>query len=178
MFGSWKSTCRRPLRGQFICVSKIVFGFLWACPNGTNNCKLHQGKPMKAALRPACPDGSNDSIARRQEPHEMTPIYLPENCHSAFQLNWSVAVFGQHDLPPKTAWYESLKTATEADGVRILEVHVPQPRVAQFFSRYDRACLNLKRLAAHSHRTSQQSHPYPARLCGHGIARKCGTFIP
>ena len=23
----------------------------------------------------------------------MTPIYLPENCQSAFQLNWSVAVF-------------------------------------------------------------------------------------
>ena len=58
----------------------------------------------------------------------MTPIYLPENCQSAFQLNWSVAVFGQHDLPPKLTWYEPLKTVTEADGVRILEVHIPQPR--------------------------------------------------
>ena len=63
----------------------------------------------------------------------MTPIYRPENCQSAFQLNWSVAVFGQQDFPPKITWYDPLKMATEADGVRILEVHTPQPRVAQFF---------------------------------------------
>ena len=63
----------------------------------------------------------------------MTPIYRPENCQSAFQLNWSVAVFGQHDFPPKLTWYEPLKSTTEQDGVRILEVHIPQPHVAQFF---------------------------------------------
>ena len=54
----------------------------------------------------------------------MTPIYRPENCQSAFQLNWSVAVFGQHDFPPKLTWYEPLKTTTEQDGGRILEVHI------------------------------------------------------
>ncbi len=63
----------------------------------------------------------------------MTPIYLPENCQSAFQLNWSVAVFGQLDFPPKETWYDSLKLVSETDGVRILEVHIPQPRVVQFF---------------------------------------------
>ena len=88
---------------------------------------------MVYGFRWACPDGSNDSIARQQDPHEMTPIYRPENCQSAFQLNWSVAVFGQQNFPPKMTWYGLLKMATEADGVRILEVHTPQPRVAQFF---------------------------------------------
>ena len=78
----------------------------------------------------------------------MTPIYLPENCQSAFQLNWSVAVFGQHDLPPKLTWYEPLKTVTEADGVRILEVHIPQPRVVQFLvsTRPDVAPSDIVRL--------------------------------
>ena len=30
---------------------------------------------LKEALRPTCPDGSNDSIAQRQELNEMTPNY-------------------------------------------------------------------------------------------------------
>ena len=78
----------------------------------------------------------------------MTPIYRPENCQSAFQLNWSVAVFGLHDFSPKTTWYEQLKIATEADGVRILEVYIPQPRVAQFFvsTRPDLAPSDIVRL--------------------------------
>jgi REP element-mobilizing transposase RayT len=63
----------------------------------------------------------------------MTPIYLPENCQAAFQLNWTVTVFGNQELPPKATWYEPLKAALEPDGVRILEARLAQPHLAQFF---------------------------------------------
>jgi hypothetical protein len=66
----------------------------------------YRRKLLTKALRPARPDGSRDLIASQQEWREMTPIDLPENCNFAFRLNWSVAVFGQHDVPPTTCWYE------------------------------------------------------------------------
>ena len=62
----------------------------------------------------------------------MTPIYLPDNCSAAYQLNWSVAVFGRIDFPAVEGWIESLQRTTEADGVRILEYQVTSPNVAQF----------------------------------------------
>ena len=62
----------------------------------------------------------------------MTPIYLPDNCSAAYQLNWSVAVFGRIDFPAVEGWIEPLQRATEADGVRILEYQVTSPNVAQF----------------------------------------------
>jgi REP element-mobilizing transposase RayT len=63
----------------------------------------------------------------------MTPIYDSNNCSVAYQLNWSVAIFGRVDFPPQADWIEPLKAATHSDGVRILEFAVPKPNVAQLF---------------------------------------------
>lgn len=49
------------------------------------------------------------------------PIYTPENCRFAYQLNWSLSLFAIDTLPPQSAWLEPLQTACEVDGVRLLE---------------------------------------------------------
>jgi REP element-mobilizing transposase RayT len=60
------------------------------------------------------------------------PIYTAENCKSAYQLNWSVSLFGRGPLPPRSAWDEPLRDATEGDGVRILETTARSAAVLQF----------------------------------------------
>lgn len=62
----------------------------------------------------------------------MEPIYSAENTKAAYQLNWSVALFGANEVPSSTDWLPHLKSATEPDGVRILECHSPRPNVVQF----------------------------------------------
>jgi hypothetical protein len=59
----------------------------------------------------------------------MKPIYTLDNTTPAFQLNWSVSLFGRVPFPPSCDWLEQLHTATEADGVRILEFHSTQSNV-------------------------------------------------
>jgi len=61
------------------------------------------------------------------------PIYTHQNTASAFQLNWSVSLFGRTDFPPVSHWLDQLKSDTERDGVRILEARLEQPHVGQFF---------------------------------------------
>lgn len=51
----------------------------------------------------------------------MQPLYTTSNTRAAWQLNWSVSLFGRSALPPPDRWLSELRTATEADGVRILE---------------------------------------------------------
>ena len=63
----------------------------------------------------------------------MQPLYTPENCQPAYQLNWSVSLFGKVEFPAQAAWLEALRVATEADGVRILECRAPSAAVMQFF---------------------------------------------
>ena len=62
----------------------------------------------------------------------MDPIYSAENTKAAYQLNWSVALFGSNELPSPADWLQQLKPATETDGVRILECHWPSSNVVQF----------------------------------------------
>jgi REP element-mobilizing transposase RayT len=62
----------------------------------------------------------------------MQPIYTIENTTPAFQLNWSVGLFAKAHLPPPSDWLDSLKTATEPDGVRILEFRSTRTNVGQF----------------------------------------------
>jgi REP element-mobilizing transposase RayT len=64
---------------------------------------------------------------------QVTPIYQSLNCTAAFQLNWSVALFGRADFPLISDWLDRLKVATERDGVRILEAHQSQSNAIQFF---------------------------------------------
>jgi REP element-mobilizing transposase RayT len=63
----------------------------------------------------------------------LEPIYTANNCSAAFQLNWSVTLFGNTTLPTKQRWFESLRIAVEPDGVRILECHLVKENVVQFF---------------------------------------------
>jgi REP element-mobilizing transposase RayT len=63
----------------------------------------------------------------------MDPIYTPKNTASAFQLNWSVSLFGKADFPPPVQWLDQLRADTEQDGVRILEARLARPHVGQFF---------------------------------------------
>ncbi len=63
----------------------------------------------------------------------MQPVYTSENTHAAYQLNWSLSLFGKDELPAPSTWREILRSRTEADGVRILTVDAPRPSVVQFF---------------------------------------------
>jgi REP element-mobilizing transposase RayT len=51
----------------------------------------------------------------------------------AYQLNWSVTAFPKVALPRPDTWIEELKAATEADGVRILELRAPSTNAIQMF---------------------------------------------
>lgn len=62
----------------------------------------------------------------------MQPLYTSQNCQPAYQLNWSVSLFGKVSFPSQAAWLESLRAVTEADGVRILECCTKTESVMQF----------------------------------------------
>jgi REP element-mobilizing transposase RayT len=62
----------------------------------------------------------------------LTPLYTVENCKAAYQLNWSLSLFGRGSFPDPVAWLKALKSRVEADGVRILEHRVVAPNVMQF----------------------------------------------
>jgi REP element-mobilizing transposase RayT len=51
----------------------------------------------------------------------VSPLYTAENCKPAWQLRWSLALFGKWELPASDQWLDSLKSVVEPDGVRILE---------------------------------------------------------
>lgn len=59
------------------------------------------------------------------------PIYTPDNCHPAYQLRWSLALFARA-LPSAETWLPSLKDTVERDGVRLLEFHHKPPDVYFF----------------------------------------------
>ncbi len=62
----------------------------------------------------------------------MEPVYTADNTTAAYQLNWSLAIFGKSELPESTNWLDGLKAATESDGVRILSLNVRSENVLQF----------------------------------------------
>jgi REP element-mobilizing transposase RayT len=61
----------------------------------------------------------------------LQPIYTAANCRSAYQLNWSLALFGRVPFPRLETWAEPLRQATETDGVRILEQRLKAANVVQ-----------------------------------------------
>ncbi len=61
----------------------------------------------------------------------LAPIYTTENCRPAYQLNWVLSVFWNQS-PDKSPWLDSLKEATEPDGVRILQHQFAESGVSQF----------------------------------------------
>ena len=60
------------------------------------------------------------------------PLYTADNCSAAYQLKWSLSVFWRTAPPRELEWLDSLKAATEADGVRILEHRFKSDNVSQF----------------------------------------------
>ena len=62
----------------------------------------------------------------------MEPIYTAQNTQIAYQLNWSLSLFGKGQLPEPSIWQESLGPAVEPDGVRILNCSTPSANVIQF----------------------------------------------
>ena len=64
---------------------------------------------------------------------QLAPLYTAANCQVAYQLNWSLSVFGRAALPAAQQWIDELRAAVEPDGVRILEHRLVRPNVLQFF---------------------------------------------
>ena len=62
----------------------------------------------------------------------MDPIYNPHNTRVAYQLNWSLSLFGKQSLPKSISWIDDLKVAAKPDGVQILSCSSPQSNVVQF----------------------------------------------
>lgn len=60
------------------------------------------------------------------------PIYHRENTQAAYQLNWSLSVFGQDTLPSPQSCINELRDSAARDQVRILEFRHYPPNVAQF----------------------------------------------
>ena len=56
------------------------------------------------------PVGSDDSTVRRCP---MEPVYSPENTKAAYQLNWSVALFGSKEVPSSTDRLPLLKSTID-----------------------------------------------------------------
>ena len=61
------------------------------------------------------------------------PLYLPENTKSAYQLNWSLSVFGKESLPTPEVCIAMLRESTSRDQIKILEFKYRPPNLAQFF---------------------------------------------
>ncbi len=61
----------------------------------------------------------------------MEPIYIPDDLNWAYRLYWDLAIFptGEIQWPPQ--WRETLASATELDGVRILDAYT-RPAALQF----------------------------------------------
>jgi Transposase IS200 like len=60
------------------------------------------------------------------------PLYTPDNVRIAYELRWSIALFWNQPAIDFSDWLEPLKTATEPDGVRVLEHHLAKKEVSQF----------------------------------------------
>lgn len=74
------------------------------------------------------------------DPAEKVPWYSADNCKFAYQLNWSLTVFARQPILTDKACIEELQTATEQDGVRILDWRIASRRAYQFWLSTVPAC--------------------------------------
>ena len=51
---------------------------------------------------------------------DIAPIYTSDNCKFAYQLRWSLTLFWRSP-PTSDEWLSTLRSATKADGIRILQ---------------------------------------------------------
>jgi REP element-mobilizing transposase RayT len=61
------------------------------------------------------------------------PLYTLTNTTAAYQLNWSLSVFGNDSLPSPQICIELLREAVARDHLKILDFRFRAPNVAQFF---------------------------------------------
>jgi REP element-mobilizing transposase RayT len=61
------------------------------------------------------------------------PLYTLTNTTAAYQLNWSLSVFGKDSLPAPQICIELLREAVARDHLKILDFRLCAPNVAQFF---------------------------------------------
>ena len=61
------------------------------------------------------------------------PIYRPDECQAAYQLNWSVTLFASKDFGSLKSTLEDLQQTWEIDGIRVLEWRLTAPDVVQLF---------------------------------------------
>ena len=60
------------------------------------------------------------------------PLYTSDTCpERAYQLNWSYTLFW-HAPPRDEAWLKPLQSATEPDGIRVLQHKLTHPTTSQF----------------------------------------------
>lgn len=62
----------------------------------------------------------------------MEPIYTGQNTNPAYQLNWTLSVFGKDELAAPNTFLGDLKGAVEVDGLRILSVNQRLENTLQF----------------------------------------------
>ena len=61
----------------------------------------------------------------------LKPLYTPDNCEPAYQLDWSYTVFW-HNTPSDFSWFRELKELSEKDHIRLLQHQFEQPNVSKF----------------------------------------------
>ena len=91
---------------------------------------------IEKGLRPACPGGCRVSADLCPTPLTImssNPLYLPTNTTAAYQLNWSLSVFGKVSLPTPQACIEPLRESVARDDLKILEFLHRPPNVVLFF---------------------------------------------
>lgn len=80
----------------------------------------------------ACPGGFL-TASYRSVMASPAPIYSNLNCKPAYQLNWSISLFGRASLPGPSAWSDALRVVLESDGIHVLETTSRGSQVFQFF---------------------------------------------
>ena len=64
---------------------------------------------------------------------QIQPRYTSNNCSAAYQLNWSLSVFGRESLPSPASSIEQLREAIAKDHLKILEFNHKPPNIVQYF---------------------------------------------
>jgi REP element-mobilizing transposase RayT len=64
---------------------------------------------------------------------QIQPRYTSNLCSPAYQLNWSLSVFGRESLPSPASSIEALREALQKDQLKILEFNHNPPNIVQFF---------------------------------------------
>ena len=60
------------------------------------------------------------------------PIYTPQNTRVAYQLTWALTIFWRREPIDDSLWLDTLRPATEPDGVRVLKHRLTTNSASQF----------------------------------------------